>query len=188
MFTKNEHKDVMKIRREWAMPNKDTFNVQPIRIFVEKYLDNSIISIDPFSRNKRWATHTNDLNPSTKAEHHMDALSFLKMLYSSGVRADLVIFDPPYSLNQCKQSYENIGITTPSDYATNSIRWTKEKNVLTDIIKKDGCFLHFGWHSNGMGMKRGFTIDEVLLVAHGGAHYDTICLAERKTSEQLKLF
>jgi hypothetical protein len=31
-----------------------------------------------------------------------------------------------------------------------------------------------------MGKKHGFEIIEVMLVAHGGAHNDTICMAERK--------
>lgn len=31
-----------------------------------------------------------------------------------------------------------------------------------------------------MGKERGFEILEILLVCHGGAHNDTICLAERR--------
>ncbi len=30
------------------------------------------------------------------------------------------------------------------------------------------------------GITRGFTIEEILLVAHGGVHNDTICVVERK--------
>lgn len=79
------------------MPNGDTFSVPPIGDFVRSYLAASRCSVDPFARNKRWATHTNDLNPETEAEHHMDAEEFLRMLALRGVKADLVIFDPPYS-------------------------------------------------------------------------------------------
>ena len=32
-----------------------------------------------------------------------------------------------------------------------------------------------------MGTGRGYELVEVMLVAHGGAHNDTICIAERKT-------
>jgi hypothetical protein len=42
-------------------------------------------------------------------------------------------------------------------------------------------FLSFGWNSTGMGQKRGYEIIEILIVAHGSAHNDTICMAERKT-------
>ena len=178
----------MKIRREFGMANLDTFKCPPIKGFVEYYLRQSKISIDPFARNFLGCTHTNDLNPDVKAEHHMKAIEFLEMLLVQGVEADLVIFDPPYSMEQCKRVYESFGYDFTYDDSLYVIRWTKEKKILKDLIKKDGIFLHFGWHSNGMGMTRGFTIEEILLVSHGSAKNDTICLAERKTSEQLKLF
>lgn len=42
-----------------------------------------------------------------------------------------------------------------------------------------GAFvLSFGWNSSGMGKARDFELREVMLVAHGGAHNDTICIAE----------
>ena len=40
--------------------------------------------------------------------------------------------------------------------------------------------LSFGWNSGGIGKSLGFEIIEILLVAHGGAHNDTICTVERK--------
>ena len=88
----------MIINRTWAMPNSDTFSVKPIGEFVKRYLFNSTISVDPFARNKNWATYTNDLNPKTSAQFHIDALDFLAMLKGMNVKAGLVIFDPPYSL------------------------------------------------------------------------------------------
>lgn len=68
------------------MPNADTFSVKPIGEFVQRYLAASKVSIDPFARNKRWATHTNDLNPDTSAQHHLDATDFLAQLKSGGLR------------------------------------------------------------------------------------------------------
>lgn len=46
-----------------------------------------------------------------------------------------------------------------------------------------GRVLSFGWNSAGMG--DGFRHLELLLVAHGGAHNDTICLAEECIQEGL---
>jgi hypothetical protein len=40
--------------------------------------------------------------------------------------------------------------------------------------------LSFGWNSAGMGKKYGFEQIEIMLVCHGAAHNDTICLAERR--------
>lgn len=47
-------------------------------------------------------------------------------------------------------------------------------------MKKDSIVISFGWNTNGMEINRGFKIEEILLVAHGGAHNDTICTVERK--------
>jgi hypothetical protein len=40
----------MIINRVWAMPNKNTFDILPIKNLIYKYLDNQAtwISIDPF--------------------------------------------------------------------------------------------------------------------------------------------
>jgi hypothetical protein len=39
--------------------------------FVKKYLIKVKVSVDPFARNNRWATYTNDLNPDTAAQTHL---------------------------------------------------------------------------------------------------------------------
>ena len=41
----------------------------------------------------------------------------------------------------------------------------------------------FGWNTNGVGMKRGFDMEEVLVVAHGGSKNDTLCTLERKVKD-----
>jgi len=83
----------MKFSRKWAMPDGETFSIKPIREFVNKYLKQSKIVIDPFSRDADLATHTNDLNPKTKAKNHLDVLDFLTLLKKDKVLADLVLFD-----------------------------------------------------------------------------------------------
>lgn len=169
-----------KINREWAMPSSETFTIKPIGELVKRYLSQSNISIDPFARNNQWATYTNDLNPKTKASSHLFALDFLKDLKLKNVKADLIIFDPPYSLRQVKEVYESVGKQFIHSDSTNAGHWTKEKDVCADLLSDNGIFLHFGWHSNGIGKKRGFNIIEILLVAHGGYHNDTICTVEKR--------
>ena len=170
------------------MPNSDTFRCPPIRSFVDYYLRQSKMSVDPFARNFNGCTYTNDLNPNTQAEYNMTALDFLKMIGDKGISPDLVVFDPPYSLEQLKRSYASVGIEKlPYGDTLNGIHWTKEKCVISDILE-NGVFLHFGWHTNGMGKKHGFAIEEILIVAHGGGHHDTLCMAERRTSIQINLF
>lgn len=171
------------------MPAADTFDIPPIGDFVKKYIRQSKVSVDPFARNKRWATYTNDLNPDTEAEYHLYAADFLGMLLERGIQADLIIFDPPYSLHQTKQIYMSFGKGqfTMGD-AQNVGHWTEEKDLCYDILAPGGVFLHFGWHTNGLGLNRHGRIEEILLVAHGRSHNDTICMAERKVAHQPELF
>jgi hypothetical protein len=63
---------------------------------------------------------------------------------------------------------------------TQSSFWGNIKKEISRIIKKDGIVISFGWNSNGIGKTKGFIIEEILLVAHGGNHNDTICVVERK--------
>ena len=56
----------------------------------------------------------------------------------------------------------------------------KVKDILSSKIKGGGLAISFGWSSGGFGKNRGFEIEEILLVPHGGHHYDTIVVVERK--------
>jgi hypothetical protein len=54
-------------------------------------------------------------------------------------------------------------------------------------MQPGGIVLSFGWQSAGMGIGRGYELIETMLVAHGGGHNDTICIAERKLSDTSQL-
>lgn len=175
----------IRFSRHWAMPNANTFAVPVIGQFVREYLNGSRISVDPFSRNCRWATHTNDLNPETAAEHHLEARDFLRMLVAKGVRADLLIVDPPYSPRQIAECYSVAGLK-PTMIDTQSARLMSEcRDLLTQIATPNAVCLTFGWSTVGMG--KGWKIEHIMLVSHGGAHNDTICMAERRIADDQML-
>ncbi|MGH9697928.1 MAG: adenine-specific DNA methylase [Candidatus Acidiferrales bacterium] len=165
----------MKFSREWAMPRSDTFDCKPIREFVLRHIAGR--SVDPFARNKRWATFTNDINPTTDAEHHMDAEDFLKMLANQGVKADCLILDPPYSPRQISECYAAAGLKCGMKDTQNAALYARIRRAARALLKTGSVVLSFGWNSAGMGA--GFEKLEILLVAHGGAHNDTICIAEK---------
>jgi hypothetical protein len=171
--------------RTWAMPNGDTFSVPPIGAFVKRYLADSRVSVDPFARNKDWATYTNDLNPKTSAQRHMDAEAFLLVLAEEGLRGkiDLAILDPPYSPRQISECYKEAGITVGMKDTQNAALYARVKAALAPLMAPYSRVLSFGWSSAGMGKKYGFEPIEYMLVAHGGAHNDTICVAERCCSQ-----
>jgi hypothetical protein len=138
------------------------------------------VSIDPFARNKRWTTFTNDLAPDTAAQFHMDAEDFCKKLHSDGVVADLGLFDPPYSPRQISEMYKSVGREVGMVETQNGALYRRVRDALDPVIKPGGIVLSFGWNSAGMGIKRRYETLEILLCAHGGGHNDTICVAERK--------
>lgn len=170
----------MRFSREWAMPNMDTFSVGPIGAFVQRYLAESKCSIDPFARNKSWATLTNDLNPETSAQCHMDAEEFLGTLAEKKVQADLILFDPPYSPRQISECYKQVGREVGMKDTQSALLYKRVRRAILPILSPNGIVLSFGWNSVGMGKGNGFEQIEIMLCCHGGAHNDTICLAERR--------
>jgi spermidine/putrescine-binding protein len=169
--------------RAWHTANRDTLLNPPIKEWARFYLTRSTVSVDPFARNSSLANWTNDLNPETAANFHMDAFDFLLHLKKEGVTCDLCIFDPPYSRAQVKECYEGVGRHFgQADSQGFTGNWKKERDALDSILAPGGVVLSFGWNSSGMTLARGYTLESVLLVCHGGAHHDTICIAERKQS------
>jgi hypothetical protein len=134
--------------------------------------------IDPFANNNKFAQITNDLNANMNTDYHMDALDFLKMFADNSV--DGVLFDPPYSPRQIKESYESVGLDTQGGVLTRSSFWSNMKVQIARIVKPHGKVICFGWNSQGVGKTRGFEMTRILMVAHGGNHNDTICTVEVK--------
>lgn len=159
------------------MPSADTFSVPPIGAFVERWLDGRKIIVDPFARNSKLASHSNDLNPDTAAQWHMDAIEFCDLMLAEGLRADAAIFDPPYSPRQVSECYQLAGLKAGMEETQNAALYAKVKKRLADILKPGGVALSFGWNSSGF---KGFKTMELLLVCHGSAHNDTICVAQVK--------
>lgn len=183
------NRETVKIRREWAMPSADTFSIPHIKEFVEHYVRQSTVSIDPFARRTRLATYRNDINPKMPTPYHMEAARFLEVMAENGVQADLALFDPPYSPRQINECYESAGIACGIEDTQNSALCSRVRKAMLAVLTEDAVVLSFGWNSVGMGKTFGFRPLEILMVCHGGAHNDTICVAERRIPDkQLGLF
>ena len=175
---------IIVINRVWAMPNSKTFSIPPIRQLIRKYIsdNNTIVIVDPFANDCKIGTITNDLNPKYETDFHLDVLDFLKLFNDES--ADVVLYDPPYSLRQVKECYEGVGIKVTAEHTKSSWR-AKHLNEIQRILKPNGICISFGWNTNGVGKKRGFEIIEILDVAHGGSRNDTLCVVEKKKYEAL---
>lgn len=170
----------MIMSREFAMPSAETFSIPPIEKFVSRWLKAAPgVGIDPFSRNKTLVQITNDLDPNTKAQFHYDAEAFCLRL-AGHVRCSVALFDPPYSPRQIAECYKGIGREVTTKDTQNAALYKRVRDALDPLMLPGAIVLSFGWSSNGMGKNRNYKIEEILLVAHGGAHNDTICMAERK--------
>ena len=166
----------MQINRKWCMPNKNTFDIKPIKEVIDKYMVEGVI-IDPFANKNKIATITNDLDEQYDTNYHMDATDFLKMFEDNSV--DMVLYDPPYSPRQVSECYKNLGKAV-NKQTTQASYWSNQKKEIGRILKPNGIVITCGWNSGGIGKKYGMEIQEILLVPHGGWHNDTIVTVERK--------
>ena len=174
------------IKRQWAMPNKNTFSIKPIKELIDRYLIGKWI--DPFANESIFKKKliTNDINPEYNTDFNLDALEFLKKFDDNSI--DGILFDPPYSIHQINEVYDGFGkIKQFSRYA----------HEIKRIIKTKGYCISFGWNTNGMPyemkinnkkQKTGFSKEklEILIVAHGGCHNDTLITIDQKLDTETK--
>lgn len=166
------------ITRQWAMPSRHTFLIKPIAGLLKKYIGNGIGWIDPFAGENSPAEITNDMNPEKPAQYHLHAKEFAQVL--AGTYKG-VLFDPPYSLRQVKECYDSIGVKL---FQEDTQRFPQNvKEIVAGKIEMGGIAITFGWNSQGFGKNLGFKMIEIMLVAHGRGHNDTIVTVERKVKQ-----
>jgi len=175
----------MKITRSWAMPSKNTFHIKPIKELLVSYVykcktEQMGLMADPFvGQNpfKDKCSYTNDLNKEVSANYHLDALEFLKQIPDNEI--SLMFFDLPYSPRQVAECYKKHNMAVNMQ-TTQASYWSNLKKEIARVVNPGGFCITCGWNSGGIGKTLGFEIIEILLVAHGGWHNDTIVTVEKK--------
>lgn len=81
------------------------------------------------------------------------------------------------------ECYKDIGREVGMAGTQNGALYKRVRDAAMPVLADGATVLSFGWNSTGMGQKRGFELVEILMVAHGGGHNDTICVAERRTPD-----
>lgn len=163
------------------MPNKNTFEIKPIRKVIERYIKKDALVIDPFANKNKLASITNDLDKTYDTNYNLDALDFLRIFEDYSI--DVVLYDPPYSPRQVSECYKRLGKSVNAK-TTQSTYWSEQKKEISRIVKIGGVVITCGWNSGGIGSGYGFEKEEILLVAHGGWHNDTIVTVERKKCDR----
>ena len=147
----------IKFERHWCMPSHKTFTIKPFKELIAAELGSNYV--DPFPY------------PFVK-----DAIDYLKTIHDNSV--DHLVFDPPYSQRQLKEKYHSAGLSF--NHPMNNSYWSNCRKEISRIVKSTGKVISFGWNTNGIGIKHGFKITKVVLVAHGSQHNDTIATVEVK--------
>jgi len=146
----------LKFQREFGSPNKRTFTIPPVRRLLKQEIKEPCLDPFPYPYSK-------------------DALEYLRKVPDRS--ANTVLYDPPYSQRQLKESYENQGLAY-SDEMGNSGYWSKMEKQISRVLMPGGICIKFGWNSGRI--YRGFEIIRILLVCHGGHHNDTIVTIQKK--------
>lgn len=147
------------------MPSKDTFTIKPIAELIARYAGSGKGWVDPFAGNNSPAEYTNDHNPDTKAQSHLEAMDFVELFKSKkfgNTKFVGAFFDPPYSYRQVSEHYKVIG-KKATQLDTSTRFFNRVLNPLADIIDKEGIVISFGWNTNAMGKNRGFKLKKPLM-------------------------
>lgn len=175
----------MTFTRVWSMPDANTFSMPPVVDILKRWVPRDGVTIDPFARNSKWGTVTNDLNPDTEAEYHFPAEEFAAAMPTDS--ADCILFDPPYSPRQVAEVYQGIGQSASMSDTQTARLYRIVRDELDRALKAGGIAISFGWNSAGFGAERGYEVLEIVLIAHGSAHNDTIVVVERKRASQMAM-
>lgn len=165
------------------MASAETFSIAPIRDLLSRYIKPSDRVCDPMARNAKVGTVTNDENPATTAQYHLDAIEFLLLMKSRGRVFDAIVWDPPYSATQVKRMYEGYGRKVTA-YDTNQTMILDCFRLMHSMLRVGGLIISCGWQSSGISQQFVYQKLEVLLVNHGIFHHDTIVTVERKMNDQ----
>ena len=166
----------LRIDRIWAMPNLKTFDILPIKgLLKEEMIGDDWV--DSFARDSVLAKYTNDINPDTLADSHLEANEYLSQFKTNSMDGGLL--DWVYSPRQLSECYKSIGIPV-TGLDTSAKTWRVWRESMARVIKPGGKAITFGWSSAGIGVKYGFMPYRILLVPHGGSHNDTIVTCEIK--------
>ena len=82
----------------------------------------------------------------------------------------------PRQISECYKKFDlSVDMKT-----TQASYWSNQKAEIGRIVKPGGYVITCSWNSGGIGKKYGFEIQEILMVAHGGWHNDTIVVVDKK--------
>lgn len=154
--------------------SKWTFSKKPIRDWVEGQCEGKVLNL--FAGKTKLAVDEVrvDIGRDMVADHYMDALEFIRWWHDQPLLCkpfDTILLDPPYAHRKSMEMYQGRKMSP----------FRKLKEEIPSILAPSGCVITFGYHSVSMGARRGFRLENLLVISHGGAIHDTLATKERLT-------
>jgi hypothetical protein len=149
--------------------NRYTFKAPKVKEWVESRCEGKTLNLFAGYTKLNIDEIRNDLDEKAVADYRMEALDFIKLAKKENIKFDTILLDPPYSYRKGMEKYKG-------NYAS---KFKLVKDLIPDILNRNGKVITFGYHSISLGLKRGFEQEEILLICHGGAQHDTIAVIER---------
>jgi len=148
-----------------------TFSVRPIREWVEKNCEGKTLNLFAGKTKLNIDEVRNDLDNEALCDYHVDALEFVRTW--GGDSFQTILLDPPYAYRKSMEMYKG-NVCSP---------FRQLKDEIVKILSVGGKIITFGYHSNTMGASRGFVVEKICLLSHGGAIHDTVVSVERKIQD-----
>lgn len=147
-----------------------TFSNKRIKTWVESRVEGEVLNLFAGKTRLNCKETRVDSNPEMDAHFYCDALEYCKLAFEKEhAQYGTVLLDLPYAYRKSMEMYDG-NVMSP---------FNALKDAVVPILLDDGLVITFGYHSVSMGIKRGFTQEEILLMSHGGAIHDTIAVVER---------
>ena len=137
--------------------------------------------IDPFARNCKWGTITNDINPQFKTTYNMDAADFLESFDSN--LAKIILLDPPFSDRQSDEKYE---VGDSNLYTTGDGRMGRINAEIGRILKPNGVLLKLGYNTSRP--HKSLTLIRITIASFGGLRNDVLFSSWKRSIGSLEDF
>ena len=192
----------MKMTHTITQITSEPFSNPHIRKVIDRVLNDvmydtcgNAMVIDPFARESFTRTLpnciTNDLNTEFNTDYNLEFKEFVYALQGRFISCDdekpidLVLFDPPYSLRQLKDSYSGIG--KHLDLWQTQNMWKEGKDILASMMRPGSYAISLGWTTSGFGKNRGFEKREVHVFEQAAREdrYSLLLTVEQKVQHTL---
>lgn len=155
------------VERVWSMPQQDVTRIKAINQLIREEVGDGDWLTDLFE------TESGRYAPNRLINQRIDSYVQTRSMQPA---LDGVLFNPPISFAQAAAYHKAVGYK----WDGRTSWWSGMKDQVADLIKDGGKAISISWDSTGLGASRGFTLERILIVNHGGHWHDTIVTVERK--------